>query len=369
MKSIMFATWDGGGNVPPAIGIARELARRGNGVRMLGHARQREAIEGAGLDFVAYEKAMPYSCLGNNTPITMMKVFGDRGMGKDLLAEYRRQPADVVVIDYMLMGALDAARRAGLPYVPLGHTFEEYFRKKWMSGPMGLSGKLRGLAPLRAIDAAQTVLVPTLAELDPATAHRQAGNLVYTGPVLDPVVPSDLGSREPTILISLSTFKFPKMRPALQAILDAVAGLPARVIVTTGPVINPADLIAGPNTEVHTWGDHDALMSQATLLIGHGGHATTMRALAHGLPMVIMPMHRMLDQTMIGTVIEQAGVGRRVGKGDSPAKLRPVIAAMLTDGPHRAAAARLAASIRANPGAPNAADRIEALIGTGLVQQ
>ena len=47
-------------------------------------------------------------------------------------------------------------------------------------------------------------------------------------------------------------------------------------------------------------------------------------------------MHPMLDQTMIGTVIEQAGVGRRVGKGDSPLKLRPVIEQMLTDGPHRA---------------------------------
>lgn len=368
MSRIIFVTWDGGGNVPPAMGIASELTRRGHGVTVLGHPRQREVIGHAGLEFIAYEHAMPFSCLGDNKPITMMKVFGDRGMGKDLLAEWQKEPADLVVIDYMLMGALNAARRARLPYVPLGHTFDEYFRSKWMRGPMGLSGKLRGLAPLRAIDAAPAVLVATLAELDPATAHRQADNLVYTGPVLNPVERSVLGSREPSILISLSTFKFPKMKPALQNILDAVSDLPARVLATTGPVIDPAGLVAGPNTEIRAWADHDRVMSQATLLIGHGGHATTMRGLAHDLPMVIMPMHPMLDQPMIGTVIQQAGAGRRVGKSDSPQKLRPVVAAMLIDGPHRAAAARLGAAVRAHPGASNAADRLEALIGTGLPQ-
>jgi len=30
MAEILFVTWDGGGNVPPAVGIARELVRRGH---------------------------------------------------------------------------------------------------------------------------------------------------------------------------------------------------------------------------------------------------------------------------------------------------------------------------------------------------
>jgi hypothetical protein len=40
-----------------------------------------------------------------------------------------------------------------------------------------------------------------------------------------------------------------------------------------------------------------------------------------------------------------------------------VIAAMLADGPHRAAAARLGAEIRSMPGAGNAADHIETVAG------
>ena len=38
MADILFVTWDGGGNVPPAVGIAAELRRRGHGVRFVGHA-------------------------------------------------------------------------------------------------------------------------------------------------------------------------------------------------------------------------------------------------------------------------------------------------------------------------------------------
>ena len=38
MADILFVTWDGGGNLPPAIGIGRELRSRGHEVRFIGHA-------------------------------------------------------------------------------------------------------------------------------------------------------------------------------------------------------------------------------------------------------------------------------------------------------------------------------------------
>ncbi|MDX6685878.1 MAG: hypothetical protein QOF86_2006, partial [Baekduia sp.] len=44
MASLLFVTWDGGGNVPPALGIAAELETRGHDVAFLGHAHQAPAI-------------------------------------------------------------------------------------------------------------------------------------------------------------------------------------------------------------------------------------------------------------------------------------------------------------------------------------
>ncbi len=40
MANILFVTADLGGNVPPAIGIAAELRRRGHRVCFLGHEQQ-----------------------------------------------------------------------------------------------------------------------------------------------------------------------------------------------------------------------------------------------------------------------------------------------------------------------------------------
>ena len=167
------------------------------------------------------------------------------------------------------------------------------------------------------------------------------------------------------MLVSLSTFRFPGMTQCLQTILDACAELEARVVVTTGPAVDPAALRAPANAEVHRFVPHAELMPRTSLVIGHGGHGTTMQALAHGLPMVLMPMHPMLDQPMVARSVERAGAGRVVRKKATADELRPVIASLLTDGPHRAAAARLGAEIRALPGASGAAGRIEGLLSNG----
>jgi MGT family glycosyltransferase len=176
------------------------------------------------------------------------------------------------------------------------------------------------------------------------------------------VVPRTPG--DPLVLVSLSTFRFPGMTQCLQTILDACADLDARVVVTTGPVVDPDELRAPANAEVHRFVPHAALMARASLMVGHGGHGSALQALAHDLPQVLMPMHPMLDQPMVARTIEAAGAARVVPKKATAAGLTPVIASLLADGPHRAAAARLGAEIRALPGAVGAAERIERLVAS-----
>jgi UDP:flavonoid glycosyltransferase YjiC (YdhE family) len=361
MASILFVTWDGGGNLPPALGIAAELQERGNRVRFLGHEGNRVQVEDRKIGFTVFEKAHPFTSLEPHTPVEMMAIFGDRGMGEDLLDAVRREPADVVVVDCLLMGAMAAAREAGLTYVPIEHLFDEYLRKGWMAGPLGQSGIDSGLDPYGALEAAPLVLVASLRELDPATRGHQPDNVVYTGPVVSVEPPGDVGARQPAVLVSLSTYNFPGMTTAMQVILDSLADLPVKVVVTTGPVIEAASLDVPANAVVHEYVDHDRLMPEVTLVFGHGGHATTMRALAHDLPIVVLPVHPMLDQTMVGTVVEAAGAGRLVAPDASPDELRPVIEELLADGPHRAAAARLGALVRDARGASTGADLVEQL--------
>ena len=59
MAEILFVTWDGGGNVPPAVGIAEELRARGHRVRFMGHAAAGVAFAEHGLEFTASAPRAP----------------------------------------------------------------------------------------------------------------------------------------------------------------------------------------------------------------------------------------------------------------------------------------------------------------------
>jgi UDP:flavonoid glycosyltransferase YjiC (YdhE family) len=361
MADLLFVTWDGGGNVPPAVAIAQELQRRGHRVRFVGHAGQHDSLAAAGFDVAPTREARAFSPLDENTPLGFVKTFGDRGLGRDVSAALADRAADLVVVDCMLFGVLEALRESGTPYVSLVHLYDAFFRRSWLRGPMGLGMRLLRLDPTASVAAARATLVATLPALDPAGAQPRS-DVTYVGPVVQfsPRAPAD-----PAVLVSLSTVKFPKMQEALQRVLDATAGLDARVVVTTGPVIDPASLRAEANHELHRFVPHAELMPQMSLVVGHGGHSTTMQALAHDLPVVVMPMHPMLDQRMVGQSLELAGAGRLVSKKTSVEDLRRVVSDLLADGPHQQAAARLGEQIRLMPGAVNGADRVEAALRDG----
>ncbi len=345
------------------------MQRRGDWVRFLGHPQQRTAIEEAGFRFEPYTHARPWSAIapiaGLKAAVAFSAMFTDRGPGQDLLASVAREPADVIVIDCMVLGALQAAQRAGLRSVVLAHTLYEFLTHRWSRGPIGLGARLKGRRPRTLWSSARAVIVTALAALDPATCRPLPSSVRHVGPIwpTDAPPPTPAIPDEPSVLVSLSTIHYPGQAKVLQAILDALSELPVRAIVTTGRAVDPASLRAPANAEVHRLMPHAGVMPTVSLLIGHGGHGTTMYALAHELPMVIVPMHPMLDQPMIARVLQAEGAARVLARTASPVKIRAAIRDMLTDGPHRVAAARLGAQLRATTGAKAAADQIQHVAG------
>lgn len=362
MSDILFVTWDGGGNVPPALGIARELRARGHSVRFLGHAGQAATLTAAGFEVEPNVHARSFVILSDYTPLAMLGVFADRGMGQDMLAALRRRPADLVVVDSLMFGAMRAAADSDVPFAVLEHSYASAYRKDVLGGPMGLNLWLRRLRPRQALDRAAARLLTTIPSLDPAPAAPPA-NQRRIGPVVE-VAARQQPSR-PLVLVSLSTVAFARMRPNFQAILDATRDLGADVVATTGPAIDPAELTPPPGVELRRYVPHVELMPRASLLVGHGGHGTTMQALAHDLPVAVMPMDRLTDQPHVGRSLVAAGAGRLLRKGAAADRIAPELAALLADGPHRAAAARLGAEVRSLPGATLGADAVEELLRDG----
>jgi UDP:flavonoid glycosyltransferase YjiC (YdhE family) len=363
MVKALFVTWDGGGNLPPALGIAAELVRRGGFARFLGHESQRAAIEAAGFAFAPiqdgdlYSSTAPRGTLSGIAALT--RIFSDRSIGRLAVTTARATASDVVVVDCLLAGATEVVLQSGLPTVGLVHSLLSYFEGN-ARGPIGGIVRLRGARMTAALRSPTLALVTARPEFESFGRRGAPANARHVGVVWNGTpVASRFHSDRPRILVSLSTTVFPGQEHTLQSIIDALESLPVDATVTTGPSIDPGRLRAPAHIAVRSFGDHTELLRDASLLIGHGGHGTTMRALSAGVPVLVLPMHPLMDQPAIGRAVERLGVGRMLSRSSSLTAIRSAVLPLLEPGLVREAAAALGASIREHDGAARAADLLE----------
>ena len=152
-----------------------------------------------------------------------------------------------------------------------------------------------------------------------------------------------------------------------RAAVDALAGLEVRVIVTTGDG-DPRSLEPQlPNVRVERWLPQEGILRSAAALVCHGGYGSTVGALAHGIPVVALPLFgadqwtnaRRLDEVGAGIVLPgEAGAARRMfdGPGTEAIEALPgAVERVLGDEGYRGRAREIAAntallpSVRAAP--------------------
>jgi UDP:flavonoid glycosyltransferase YjiC (YdhE family) len=106
---------------------------------------------------------------------------------------------------------------------------------------------------------------------------------------------------------------------------------------------------------------HEQVFRQATAVITHAGMGTVSRALAHGLPLLCMPMGR--DQEDIAARVQWHGAGLRVGAKTPVRALESSIRTLLNDESLRDGALRLRSAIDADLAGDRAVAELEALAG------
>jgi hypothetical protein len=157
--------------------------------------------------------------------------------------------------------------------------------------------------------------------------------------------------------------------PALyRSAIDAVAELPARVLLTVGEDRALEELGPLPeNVHVERWVPQAAVLELASVVACHGGHGSTLGALAAGVPLVVMPLFSM-DQDANGAAVERAGAGVVVGTAlgtrralevpspEAVAGLGGAIERVLGDDAYRRGAGRVAAEMAALPPVDAAVD-------------
>ncbi|MGA2837524.1 MAG: glycosyltransferase [Acidimicrobiales bacterium] len=374
MASIMWACWDGGGNLTPSLGIARELAERGHGVHFFGRPDMLGRVEAAGFPGTALAEAR--TDLDRYAFHPLAEVFGytsSPSVGEELVGMASAFDPDVVVIDAMFSSALDVAPRFRRPTAVMLHTLFDSLWTMWqanfaMQSESRVKAGFSGLPPLDVLWGDRDLLqVNALEEFDgtPATAWD---HVVHGAPVLaveSRAVPVDLpwGSDGPTplVLLSFSTVAEQRSPEMLQRALDALEALPVHVVATTGAIVDPAELAIPANAHVVPFADHDRLMDAASFVVGHGGHGTTMRALRHGLPIVGIPA-KGGDQAPITEMLDGWGVGIALSGDASVEQIRSAAARILSEPTFSDEARGRSRALEDRDGAVLAADSVEALV-------
>jgi len=370
MTSVLFVTFEAGGNVPPALGLAQRLVAEGGRALVLGSPSQRAVVSASGLEFEPFSAEQPYRTLVPVNPAANLaqvsRTVLSRDIARDVVRVARRESPDVVVVDCMLYRPLDAAVRAGFRTVILVHSLPSYFAGPYARGPVGQVATLRGVLPARTWASASGAIATVLPGFDTGGPGPWP-DLLEVGPVTPAATaagqgPPPMPRGRPRVLIALSTNWFPGQHKTMQKLLDAAGGLDIDLVVTTGPSIDPASLRAPAHATLHQHADHDQLLAGVDLVVGHGGHGTTMRALAHDVPLLIVPSFSFSDQPAVGRRVQESGAGRTLPAKTSVAELRRAIAELAAPGPHRDGAAALGARLRAL----DAAGAAVAYLGAGL---
>lgn len=414
----LFVMGDGGGNVPPQLGIARRLVARGHTVRVLTEPCLEQDVDAIGASYTSFAKA-PHKYQRSResdfvrdfearTPLGRLAAFRERVIfgpareyAEDTATEISRWRPDVLVADWIRTGIAVAGEAAELPtallvhglsllpepgkpppgfgFTPatsaLGRARDRVFGRGFVRllnkglGSLNEARRHLGLRPLRHVlehfEKPARVLC-LYSEAFEFPAQRRAYNLRYVGPVLEEPAwvepwasPWPGQDSRPLVLVSMST-TFMRQEDLLRRCIDALGAMPSiRGLVTVGPTLDPANFEASSNVTVVRSAPHQRLFPDAAAIITHAGMGTVSRALAHGVPLVCIPMGR--DQDDIALRVEWHGAGLRVGRRTSGATLQEAVRTVLTDKRRREAAARLQVAIEDDIAADRALNELEGL--------
>lgn len=160
-------------------------------------------------------------------------------------------------------------------------------------------------------------------------------------------------SDRPLVYVTLGTaLEEPDL---LRLLLDGLADVDCDVLMTVGPHGDPDALAPWPaNATVERYLPQADVLPRCTAVVAHGGSGSTLGALAHGLPLLLVP--QAADQFENSTACRDAGAGITLMPGEqTAAAVRESVTRLLSKESYRRRAEAIAAEIAAMPSAAEVA--------------
>jgi MGT family glycosyltransferase len=154
----------------------------------------------------------------------------------------------------------------------------------------------------------------------------------------------------PTVYATLGTVFNLESGDLFERLLEGLGDLEANVIATVGRQIDPADLGEVPaNVHIERYLPQARVLPYCDAVVSHGGSGSVLGALAHGLPMVLLPMGA--DQPLNAARCEELGIARAIDAPEATAAaIGEATESVLTDPGYRLRATRFADELAALPG-------------------
>ena len=381
-RVLLVATAGAGGDLQPLLAAAVALRERGHGVSVIGDRSVARATGGLGMDtdvlpaehdlgpalVAAVREAMRET---DGDPIHAGPIVQSRmtawakALAPAVDAAIEASNPDVLLTSLFgveVLGAVDPAS----PWAVVNSTF--YIGP---NPPRPLEADVSARAfPLLAgyasrLDDPDLVLHATdrmfdfgFDDLPPG--HHHVGPLGIWEPDLP--VPDYLQEPGPPWGLVTISSQLQDDLPLLEAALEAAADKDLRIVATVGAGRAP-ETVAGAraNARLEATLSHAAVLERASVLVSHAGHGSVMKALWHGVPMVLVPWGR--DQPGVAARAAALGTAVVVEKTVAGADtISAAIDACLGDMQMRAAARRHRDRLAVTDPQAEAADHIETLL-------
>ncbi|GAA3046659.1 DUF1205 domain-containing protein [Streptomyces roseofulvus] len=289
----------------------------------------------------------------------------------DLVALTRRWRPDLVIWDTLMMGGAVAARASGAAHARLlygldlvGAARERHLaslaarprelREDPLAEWLGWTAERYGVGFTEDLVTGQWTVDPTPASLRPPTVLPwvPVRHVPHNGPSVVPEWLREPPARRRVCLTLGLSFRevMGGDQASVPALLESLGELDAEVVATLD-----AGQLAGvgrlpENVRVADFVPLDALLPSCSAIVHQGGFGTSMNALAHGVPQVVVP-NDLWDIHPRAALVERSGAGLRpTGPGPlRPAELRGLVRRVLDEPSYARNAARLRNEILATP--------------------
>ncbi len=384
---VLFTTRGSSGHVGPLAPFAHACLRAGHDVLVAAQRQFEPNIERAGLPFAPVDEPsrdewMPlmgqFAALDIDTANDVM--ISEFFAGLDLRAEL---PAlrelveswrpDLIVRESWEFGSTLVAELHGIPIVrvALGLAKMEELSIRLAAPEVDKARAELGLRPDPDGEslAAAPVLTTIPEQLEDPAASPQARTSRFrfeVGGGAEELPDWWPGSEGPLVYLTFGSVAAGAHLPYYPALyrsaVEALAPLSVRVLMTVGDAERElAEVGEVPrNVHVETWVPHDDVARRADVIVCHGGFGSTLGALAHGTPLVVLPLFSS-DQWANGEAVARAGAGILVADdrtarnvlelpaAETVGELAGAVESVIDDSAYRREATRIAGSMRALP--------------------